>query len=349
MKKIISHLFIILGLLQSNAQNTPDSLFQGEWINPVNNVPFITQVGVFNQMDSNILGDTVIWIFNGDLVYSYDTVPFLQYYLNPITVQNYAAVFGPTAQITGNMDIELFTDLLDLSPINTQLILDQSEWEPSSWDTTLFPWITNRTILSTSLSMGVQVAWDWGLHDTEALQTILSPTVPVIQGEDMDYAILTDNFALDHLDSVNTQEKIEIANEFGIYVYSVEEFQEVYDAFILSLFETEDFYPLEFDFNIFHQWLGDYLTAESILRLQLLSLNELSPSTFQIIKEDDLSYSFNYQYPVYGYDIFDAQGKLLGSFKTESDQILKIPPSVSHILFIRFQTEKGIIVKKIHN
>ncbi len=344
-KLILLTAFLILGAIKSQAQVNPDSLIPGVWINPINDIPFITQVAIFNPMDSFFLGDSIPWIFNGDPIYTYDSLT--NYVPNGITAQNYVALFGPTAQPLGNPPIDLLVELFYESPVNTQLIIDQSEWNSGVWDTILFPWITNRTITSTSLSMGVQVAWNWSDHPEEALETILSPTVPVLKGEDFDYVSSPVNFALDNLDSVDLATKIQIAEDYNVYVYSLEEFQEVYDAFILSLFNNQNFYPQSYDFDDFHDWLLAYLTNESIYRIQLLSINEYSPDNFHLVKQSKNHYSYNYDHAVYGYEIYNAQGVLLNTVHEVSDPIISIPNLSTGLLFIRFKTEQGFIVKKL--
>ncbi len=347
MKKTILKAFILLGLFQVKAQINPDSLFTDEWINPSNNVPYITEIAIFNPMDSFPLGDTVPWIFNGDFIYSYDTFPVLNYFSNPISQTNYKDVFGPTAQASALDSITLFEQLLNLSPVNSSIIINQSEWFPGVWDTIILPWVTDREILSTPRSMGVEVAWKWELYAPDVLESILSPTVPVIQGEDFDFISIPENFALDNLDSLDLATKVQIALNDNIYIYSLDEFQEVYDAFILSLFDEPLFYPGQFNFNTFHLWLKNYLIGESASRIQQLNMEEYSPSSLHLIKEDVNNYYVDYLHPIYQYEIFDAHGRLIESSSFNENQRILIPDQSHELLFIRFRTEKGYIVKKI--
>ncbi len=347
-KTIYFALVTLLGTINSFGQVQPDSVFEGQWINPINQVPFITEIGIFNPGDSLILGDTIVLVFNGEEIYTIDSIN--TFTPNPITTQqnfSYEALFGVTAQAPVVNSFEYFVDLFDMDSVQEQAFIEQSQWEEGPWDTSLLPWVSNRTISANSLSMGVEVAWRWAEHSEEELGTILTPTVPVIQGEDVDFIALPVNFALDFMDTVNLQSKIQIANDFGVYVFGMNEFQEVYDAFILDLFTNPDFYPNQFDFNDFHDWLLEYLTAESNIRIQLLSINELLPSTFELINQGNNSYLIKYDHTVYGYDLFNAQGKLISRKKAIQDNVITLPSTLNEILFIRFKTKRGQIVKKL--
>jgi len=95
----------------------------------------------------------------------------------------------------------------------------------------------------------------------ESADKILDPTVPIIEGEDMDYNLDindTINLALDFSDLKTNAEEIQAVNNPGIYTFSKEEFIETYNDFVNWMITTKPFFPNSFNYNTYHDWLYEY-------------------------------------------------------------------------------------------
>jgi hypothetical protein len=344
MKKLFKiALFLLCTTSVSYAQFELESTFSVEWYNPLNGVPFPVEIGVFTD-DSNQQNDTLSYIFNGDTIFSYDTIGIIDF--SVISDENYTSIFGPTAEI--GPALEIYPYLLDTTLASGVIIESESEWDIGVWDTLLFDWLDDRNLAATPKAMGVQVAWQWSSHLPEQASMILSPTVPVIQGEDVDYASLPGNYALNMSAPLNPVDREIIADTTGVYIYESYEFDAVYLDFILDNFNSRpSFKPGSYNFNDFHSWVEEYFTEESTTRLANLQVQEWHPIQLNLVHESGTNYSIHGDAEILEITVYNNMGALVYHNDNPSDQSLEIPYSAKGLLFVKFDTKQGSTVKRI--
>lgn len=330
MKKNIFYLAIIILIslsFKSKAQ------VQGYWTNPINQVPFEV-----TSTDSTFQNDTLITIFDGEPTYYIDTLGSKIW--NNISLPVYQAIFGYNTLPGGNPLIENYYDLL-----STTLTLT-GNWNTTLWDTLIViePWISNKTINLSSADLGALVGWDWNSMNIESADKILDPTVPIIEGEDMDYNLDindTINLALDFSDLKTNAEEIQAVNNPGIYTFSKEEFIETYNDFVNWMITTKPFFPNSFNYNTYHDWLYEYfnpIASEKIDQI-LTKPNYNNNHVLYQVSKDIYKLSGHVLNPTY--NIFDIQGKRVHYGKLSEDNSINISHISSGIYIIRFDFKEN--------
>lgn len=296
-------LYILFILCTSVCFKLKGQTTTGYWLNPLNDVPFLVE-----YQDSTSINDSSIVVFNGETTFEIDS--FGTKIWNPISEVTYQAIVGYNApSIVLNATLSTYYDLL---VIGINPVLDSNFWDITAWDTLIDiePWIDDRTINLTSADMGAIVAWDWYNMDLESAKIILDPTVPVIEGEDMDFIDIDQgiNMAFDIDDYKTYIEEITWANN-NVFVFNKPDFKDTYNDFVEWMKETKPFFPHTFDFDTYHEWLYEYFHGIAEARItEILSTDDVS---IQI----DLFRVSRYTYQATGdfvnspYTIIDLQGK----------------------------------------
>ena len=285
---------------------------QSYWISPINGVPFeVTYENPNSPSDSTIIN------FAGDTTYIIDTAGVKIW--NPISDAIFQAIFGYDAPDITTITNPQFDDYYDLLVVGIQPA-DTNYWDITGWDTLIVqsPWMFDRTINLTSANMGALVSWDWYNMDFLSAKIILDPTVPVIEGEDMDYIVLdgTTNMAFDIEDFKTNAEEIQASLDYEVHTFNKPDFKDVYNDFVQWMKDTKPFYPNSFDFNTYHDWLYEYFHPIALDRIATtlttyeyhnqISLIKVSDNVYQISGEKITDNS---------YSIFDRQGKKITSGK----------------------------------
>lgn len=304
MKKHI--LYLLLTFLLSLSLNLNAQTY---WTSPVNGVPFeIIYEDPTNPSDSTIIN------FAGQETYAVDSFGVKTWNLISDTI--FQAVFGynsPTVVIN-----QQFEDYYDLLVIGFQQG-DTSYWDITTWDTLIIesPWIFDRTINLTSANMGALVSWDWYDMSFLSAADILQPTVPVIEGEDMDYIVLNgiSNMAFDIEDFKTNAEEIEASLDYEIHTFNKPDFKDVYNDFVEWMKNTKPFYPNTFDFDTYHEWLYEYFHPIALDKIastlttyeyhEQIILSRISNNVYELSGSEELSNK--------AYTIFNSQGKTITS------------------------------------
>ncbi len=338
MKKYILHFLFFLTLTVSfnlKAQVT------GLWINPVNDVPFIVE-----STDTTFSTDSLITIFNGELTFSIDSFGVKTW--NPVSDTTYRALVGYSAPpIAANQAFNTYQDLF-INGINPS---DTNFWEDTDWDSLIVnePWIlTDRTLKLSSADMGAIVAWGWYDLEIGTAKIILDPTIPVIEGEEMDYsdnAFQDVNMVFDIEDFKTNTEEIQGAID-GIYTFNKPDFKDTYNDFVVWMKTTKPFLPNSFDYNTYHEWLYEYfypLASEKII--QIISIDELS-NQFQLIQPSTNTYQLIGNITTDSpYSIYDLQGKLvLSGHLNSSENTINIEslPKGMYVIDILIDTKHAV-------
>ncbi len=285
---------------------------QTYWTSPINNVPFEI---IYDDTTATTADSTII-NFSGETTYTIDSFGVKSW--NSISDTMFQAIFGYNAPPIGtiiNPQIQNYYDLLvvGLQPADTNY------WNITGWDTLIVesPWIINRTINLTSANMGALVSWDWYNMNLLSARDILDPTVPVIEGEDMDYIVLDgiSNMAFDIEDFKTNTEEIQATLDYDVHTFNKPDFKDTYNDFVAWMIETKPFYPNTFDFNTYHDWLYEYFQGIALNKIaQTLTTYEYNEQ-IELIKISDNVYKLTGQLSDNIYTIFDTQGKRIISDK----------------------------------
>lgn len=313
-KHTIYLIFILAALLKlpSNAQTTT-----GYWVSPINQVPFL-----ITSLDSNLAVDSLITEFSGEPTYYVDSLTGAKIW-NPISDSTYLAIFGYNAPLGGN---PIFFDYYDLFTIP----IDTSYWNLTLWDTLVDvePWIMNRSILLNSGDMGAIVGWDWYSMTALSAFNILDPTVPVIEGEDLDYYLNISNaghtMVFDIDDYYTNTDEIQAVITHGVYTFNKPDFKDTYDDFVQWMITTKPFYPHTFDFDTYHEWLYEYFNPIAQTKItEILSTPEYQNTVVLFhVSKNVYALSGNLTNPKY--NLVDIQGKVVKSGQLDESNQFEI-------------------------
>lgn len=313
----------------------------GYWTNPINQVPFEV-----TSMDSTFQIDSLITVFSGEQTYYIDSVGVKVW--NVISLPVYQSIFGYSTFPGGNPIIETYFDLFTIT------ITQISDWDLTDWDAliTSEPWITNRTLKLSSADLGALVAWDWYNMTLPSSKLILDPTVPIIEGEDMDYELDIPNnvnMALDIDDYKTNSEEIEAVIDHGIYTFNKPDFKIIYDDFVVWMIETKPFYPDSLDFNTYHDWLYEYFNPIALSRISQVISTPKYQNDLILFEVSKGIYTISGDYSSSIYQVITTQGKVLSTGTINNNIPINITQLPQGIYFLNININGNKSTYKISN
>lgn len=339
MKKTLHYIILLLVCTFSFNLKAQTS---GYWTNPINGVPF-----EILSLDPTLSNDTMIVEFSGELTYMLDSNSGAKLW-NPISPDVYQAIFGYDAPLQQGT---FFPTYFELFTISFDANAFDNAWPVTIWDTLIAvePWIDDRTINLSSADMGAIVGWDWNSSMLNLLSAkrILDPTVPVIEGEDMDFSLIPGNMAFDIDDALTPVQKNQLAIDSAIYVFNKQQFTETYDDFVVWMIDTKPFFPNSFDFDTYHDWLYEYFNPIAQTRVtEIISTKEYK-NDITLFKVSENIYQLSGTLSNNTYRILDVQGKLIEINKLTNDNQIDISNLSKGIYFLNIQFKGHHSVHKI--
>ncbi|MGB0427868.1 MAG: T9SS type A sorting domain-containing protein [Flavobacteriales bacterium] len=338
MKKHILILSILL--LTTVGQELIAQTTTGFWINPINQVPFaVTYVDSTLQAQ----GDSLISEFSGETTFHIDSGIVAW---NPVSDSIYQAIFGY------NIDVPAQTLSYDeLLLGNVSMV---GEWDVVVWDSLIYneSWIENRSLKLSSANMGALVGWDWYAMSGSSAKLLLDPTVPVIEGEDMDYAIDVPenvNLTFDIDDYKSTGDEMEAVFNHGIYTFNKPDFKLTYNGFVEWMIDTKPFYPDSFDLNTYHDWLYEYFSPIADAKISEILSIDYHKNELKLIKISDSDYKLTGNLSNNSFRILNVQGQVLLAQKFSDNQTFSLQNFPKGIYFLAFQSKSNELIMKILN
>lgn len=332
--KYVLYLFF-LSLINPFLSLVPCSKAQtsGYWLSPVNQVPFEV---VYEDSTLTTLDSTII-LFAGEPTFTTSPVSPDSVLWNVMSDSIYSQLFGFEAVMDSS---NLLTYDLLFSP-GFQIIINDA-WDLTNWNTIVNqePWIVNRSLKMNSGDMGAALAFDWYNMNLENAKLVLDPTVPVIEGDDMDYSTLPSNvsFVFDVEDFKTASEENQAVISHSVYTFNKPDFKDIYNPdFKNWMILNKPFLPHTFDFNTYHEWLYEYLYGIAQSKIsEIVSVNELENS-FDIIRLGNGVYKVFTLIDDVNYSIHSIDGKII-----QEDQVLNhyidLGQEALGMYFITFKT-----------
>ncbi|MGB0870901.1 MAG: T9SS type A sorting domain-containing protein [Flavobacteriales bacterium] len=320
---------------------------QGYWINPENSVPFLVEYD-----DTTLLstGDSLIISFDGEPTFSpHPSIPdSLEWHI--ISDSIFTQLFG----------YEAINDTLDYGILfgqNAQVIAF-NVWSTTPWDSvvTQSPWIsTNRSLKMNSGKLSAAFAFNWYNMSIPTAKLILDPTVPVIEGDDLDYSTLPSNttFVFDIEDFKTNVEEIDAVINHGVYTFNKPDFSDIYfpgfkDWILQSVYEPQ-FRPYSIDFNTYHDWLYEYLHGIALSKIAQISVQDLE-NQFQIIKQSTGVHKVFTEHQNVTYTIHSIDGRMIKHHLPLKDGTVNIinQPSGVYLLTLTTSDQQSVVYKIIN-
>lgn len=332
-------LYLIITLLSFVSQQLVAQVQEGYWINPVNSVPFSV---VYVDSTLQPQGDSLIIEFSGETTFFADSGVVTW---NFVSDTMYQALFGYNIQppIQG----------ISYETLLTTNVIFTGEWEQISWDTliTQEPWIADRSIKLSSADMGAIVAWDWYNMSVPSAKLVLDPTVPVIEGEDMDYAVdipINGNLAFDIDDYKTNSEEIQAVFDYGVYTFNKPDFKLVYNDFVIWMIDTKPFYPDSFDMNTYHDWLYEYFNPIASTKITEILSTIHYENDISLIKVSECTYELTGELSNNTYRILNLQGKVILTGKLPDDNKVHLDEFSTGVYLLDIQLgDKNLVYKLV--
>lgn len=310
---------------------------QDFWYNPINNVPFSV---VINTTASS---DTLIEYFNHEKTFDLDSMGNINWRL--ISQNNFDQIFGYQSFLYQPVDLITYDQIfIDSLPIFTF-------WPLSNWDSIvpISPWMsTNRDDILTPGMMGSLIALDWHSMAIQSATTILDPTVPIIEGEDMDFTQVPGDILLDFDDYYSTVEEIAVTNLHSKYIFNKPDFKTEYqEGFIPWMIDTKPFLPDSFSFNIYHDWLYEYFHPIATGKIaQILSTEEFEHDT-QVIHKGNNLFEITNKSNIMDIELITMDGKTISKLKNVNQTTIDLSDKSKgiYILNITFKNNDKVAFK----
>lgn len=338
---------VLLLILFGFGMNSLLSQTQGYWFKPENNVPFLVE---FDDTTLLNTGDSLIISFDGEPTF----IP------HPVI---------PDSLIWNIISDSIFTQLFGYEAINDTLkydvILGQNSqtltfdvWNLTSWDSIVMNsvWIsTDRSLKMNSGKLSAAFAFDWYNMSLASAKLILDPTVPVIEGDDLDYSTLGSNvtFVFDIEDFKTNVEEINAVINHGVYTFNKPDFSDIYfpgfrDWIFQSVYEPQ-FRPYTIDFNTYHDWLYEYLHGVALSKIAQISVQDLE-NQFHIIKYSTGIHKVITEHQNVEYSLHSIDGRMIEQHKPLKDGTIDIikQPSGIYLLTLTTHDNQSVVYKLIN-
>lgn len=318
----------------------------GYWTNPINSVPFEVKYvdSLFNNADSLIIE------FDGESTFT-----------------NHPVI--PDSLIWNTISDSIFIQLFGYNAINDTLTYDMllgangnvitfDAWNLTPWDSIVnsSPWITTqRQKKMNSGRLSAAFAFDWYNMTLESAKLILDPTVPVIEGDDLDYSTLPPNvsFVFDMDDYKTNLEEMDAATNYGVYTFNKPDFSDIYfpgfkDWILQSTYEPL-FRPYTIDYNTYHDWLYEYLHGVALTKLAQISVKDLE-NQFHIVKLSTGIHRVYTDHQKVEYSIHSSDGRTIKPLQPLKDGTIDIinQPTGIYLLTLTTHDNQSVVYKIIN-
>jgi len=303
---------------------------QDYWYNPLNGVPFEM---VINTTASS---DTLIEYLNHEKTFEIDSTGIIVW--NEISESKFNQIFGP-----------LSYDFVPTVFKNYQTLFDSnalpSTWSVINWDSIVpnSAWLTNGDVKLTPGMMGTLNASNWYLMNTETAKQILEPTIPIIEGEDLDFSTFPGDILFDFEDYLTPNQEIDSTIEHSKYIFNKPDFTaEFQNGFIPWMIDTKPFLPDSFTFNTYHDWLYEYFHPLALSKIaEVLSTSDHIPTVSLLYAGNNLFHLTDSEH-LMRVSLISTSGKVLYEINNCNQHVIDLNPYPDgiYLLDIQFDNNK---------